>query len=187
MEQELDERIQKEVRKNYFSIVVKLIGLLVLCIILIMLSAYFILIFNLNIDYWIIYIIIIILVIIIFLYLVVKESNKPYVPIDCFLMRNEEILIDSPSERLNDSRRGSGFCFLTSKRLVYLPTNYARTKKGTNPLFLPLRNIRSISKSSHEGFNKITTRNKIYVLSLRNIEDWKEQLKKFLYIRTLEL
>lgn len=183
MEQELDERILKEVRKNYFSIVIKLIGLLVLSLFLIMLSAYFIFTYNLNIDYWMIYVIIIILVIIIFLYLVVKESNKPYVPIDFFMMGNEEILIDSLGGRLNNDRVGSGFCYLTTKRFIYLPTNHARTKKGTNPLFLPLRNIRSISKSSHDGFNKITTRNKTYVLSFDNIEEWKEHLKKFLYIR----
>ncbi len=187
MEIELDEKIRSEVRKNYFSTILKLIGLFFFSLILIFLIIYFMPIFNLNLDYVTVTIIVCIPIIIVFIYLLWKESNKPYVPIDFFLLKNEEILYGESTRRLNNNLVGSGFCYLTNKRFIYLPTNRARTRKGINPLFLPIRNIKSISKSSHSGYNDIITRNKTYLLSFRNIDEWKAHLKKFLYVRISNL
>lgn len=183
MELELDEKIKKEVRKNYAAIILKLVGVLFFCVILILLIIYLMPMFNLELGYDIITIIAIIPIFIATFYLALTESKKPYVPIENFLLKNEEIIYSTSTGRLNRDRVGSGFCYLTNKRFIYLPTNYARTNKGAAPLFLPLRNIKSISKSSHMGFNEIRTRNQKYILSFRNIEEWKSHLKKFLYIR----
>ena len=183
MEVELDEKLKKEVRKNYAAIILKLIGLFFFCLILILLLIYLMPIFTLELGYEIITFIAIIPILIVTTYLGLKESKKPYVPIEYFLLKNEEIIYTESTGRLNDDRVGSGFCYLTNKRFIYLPTNYARTNKGAAPLFLPLRNIKSISRSNHLGFNEIRTRNQKYFLSFHDIEEWKSHLKKFLYIR----
>lgn len=183
MEVELDEKLKKEVRKNYAAIIFKLIGVLFFCVILILLLIYLMPMFNLELGYDSITIIAIIPIIIATFYLALKDSKKPYVPIEYFLLKKEEIIYTESTGRLNGDRVGSGFCYLTNKRFIYLPTNYARTKKGAAPLFLPLRNIKSISRSNHLGFNEIRTRNQKYFLSFHDIEEWKSHLKKFLYIR----
>lgn len=187
MEEEVEEKIRKEVRKNYSSIVVTLVGLFIFCLIFTFIITFLIFTLDMELDYVMITVIVIIPIIIVIIYLVAKETGKPYVPIDVFLKRREEVLYSTLGSRQEGNRVGSGFCYLTTKQFIYLPTNSARTRKGINALFLPLKNIQSISRSSQSGFNDIITRDKKYLLSFQNIDEWKDQLKKFLYIRISKL
>ena len=187
MEEEVEEKIEKEVRKSYSSVVVTLVGLFIFCLIFTFIIAFLIFTLGMEIDYMMVTVIVLIPVIIVIIYLAVKETGKPYVPIDVFLKRREEVLYSTRGSRQEGNRVGSGFCYLTTKQFIYLPTNSARTRKGINALFLPLKNIQSISRSNQSVFNEIITRDKRYLLSFQNIEEWKEHLKKFLYIRISKL
>ena len=105
------------------------------------------------------------------------KLSYTFVPIEIFLEHYEKIRFCSLAVREDLGGRGSGMCFLTNKRLIFLPTYSAREYKEIFEFFLPLSDITRIKISS--PYNHIIfTRTDSYEMTLQDRDIWKKYFNK---------
>ena len=132
--------------------------------------------------------IILIPVLLIIIYLkIIKNDEEPFISVEYFLKKNETVIYSSVAwgARSSKTKTTLGKCYITQKRFIFIPTDHGRFYERIYEMFIPLKNIISISKINSYGHFKIITKNHEYYIDWINEKKWISLFTSNLYIKVV--